>query len=161
MKRVIKHLYQPCGLSCGNAVLKMLLNYYGICNNLSIPDLIKICNTDAATGTTDKNLIQGLEHTKIPYEQNSVTDDNKALSILKNRLKNEFFLMRALTKNIPHWILVNNYNESTKLFNVLDPWLGEITYNDQEIINIWKPRNYDGFYVPQLLNNNYKISKVN
>jgi ABC-type bacteriocin/lantibiotic exporter with double-glycine peptidase domain len=122
----------------------MLLNYYGIYIDLSITELIKICDTDNKTGTTDKNLIMGLEHTNIPYEQNT-NKSKKALSILKKRINNELFLMRTLTKGIPHWILISGYYNN--MWIVLDPWLGNIRYTDDEITNIWKPRSYDGFYV--------------
>jgi len=144
----IEHLYQPCGISCGNTVLKMLLNFYGICPDTSIEELIRICGTDNKTGTTDKKLKVGLEYANIPHEQNTVIGED-SITDLKSRLGNELFLMRTLTKGIPHWILVYHYDGS--MWDVMDPWLGEIQYNDQEILDIWEPRNYDGFYVPRTL----------
>jgi GNAT superfamily N-acetyltransferase len=164
----IHHLYQPCGISCGNTVLKMLLNYYNISKNLSIEDLVDICGTDTKTGTTDKKLILGLEYTNVPYDQNK----NKtitSLSDLKGRIGNELFLMRTLTRGIPHWILVYHYDGSE--WDCMDPWLGEIKYSDDELVHIWEPRDFDGFFVPRILpkmesfsnfgENKYPISRIN
>jgi len=35
------------------------------------------------------------------------------------------------------------------IFYVNDPWLGEITYNESELYEIWKDRNFFFFEIPK------------
>lgn len=164
----LKHQYQPTGISCGNTVLKILMDYYGIFDELSIDDLVVICGTDTKTGTTDKKLMVGLDHVGIPYKQSEDKDADEAMHTLNRRINRKFFMMRTLTQGVFHWILITG--KTGDLWNVMDPWLGEITYTDQEIIDIWEPRAFDGFYVPRKWKppvsfdsfnaDDYKISKI-
>lgn len=53
--------------------------------------------------------------------------------------------MRTLTQGIKHWVVI--YGKTHNQFLVADPWLGKIKYNVEQIISIWKPRDFDGFIV--------------
>lgn len=152
----VNHMYQPNGFSCGNTVIKMLIDYYDIENKVSIDTLIDVCGSDGIKGTTDIEMIKGFKYLNIPYEQNTEFD-NPVDMLIKRLNTDSFFVMRTLTKGIKHWILVLKYDESNDTFKVLDPWLGKIEYNTSEIISIWEPRNYDGFFVP----NNKDVVKNN
>ena len=55
------------------------------------------------------------------------------------------FIMRTLTKGVKHWIVI--YGKKDNVFLVADPWLGKIKYDTKQIINIWEPRDFDGFVV--------------
>ena len=59
-------------------------------------------------------------------------------------------ILRTITFNVPHWILIKGYSENNFLVN--DPWLGEIIYTEKELDNIWKLRNYQ-FY--EIINDEY------
>jgi hypothetical protein len=49
-------------------------------------------------------------------------------------------IVRTITQQIPHWIVIHGYNDDT--FTVNDPWLGPKTYTEQELDEIWKVRNH-------------------
>jgi GNAT superfamily N-acetyltransferase len=54
--------------------------------------------------------------------------------------KGNVSIVRTMTKGVPHWIVIDGYDNDT--FNVNDPWLGQIKYNEEELGNIWKVRDY-------------------
>ena len=149
-KTRLKRLTQPNGLSCGNTVLKMVMDYYGTHQDLTIENLIIICGTNWQTGTTDVNLKMGLDYVGIPNNQSVNTNEEENLNILKENLKDNFFLMRTRIHSIPHWILVYEYDQETDTFQVHDPAFEISEYNSTDICNIWSQavKPYDGFYTP-------------
>ena len=138
------YLKQTTGINCGPTSLKMLLDYYDSNINPSIDELTEIMEVDMEAGTTDVRMKKGLVHCNLNHEQIKVNDD--ALTFLKNYVKNDRkILLRTLTRGVKHWVVVYDYKDD--LFLVADPWLGKIKYNEKQIYNIWKPRNFDGFVV--------------
>ena len=139
------HSKQTTGINCGPTSLKMLLNYYDVNINPPIDELTEIMEVDIEAGTTDVRMAKGLDYCEINHKQIKV-DDNESLTFLKNYIKNDRkILLRTLTRGAKHWVVVYDYKDD--LFLVVDPWLGKIKYNEKQIYNIWKPRNFDGFVV--------------
>ena len=137
----IKHIYQPDDISCGPTCLKMIDDHInkGI---ITIEDLKKIIGTNDIKGTTLDDMIVGLEHLNIDYEVPDLTDVSEAIKYLNNSLNNgEPIILRTLTRGIKHWVIVSGFDGEK--YDVKDPWLGEITYNEKQIIGIWKPRDFD------------------
>lgn len=145
IKDTFPYLQQTTGINCGPTSLKILLNYYKELDRLSINELTDIMEVDMDFGTTDIRMKKGLDYCNLNYKQ-IVTNNNDALNLLKNYLKNDRkILLRTLTQGIKHWVVVYDYKDD--LFWVADPWLGKIKYNEKQIYSIWEPRNFDGFIV--------------
>lgn len=141
----LKLIHQPNGIACGPTSLKMVSDYYDIV--CSIEELTIVMGTDDKTGTTDVKMKLGLDYLSLDYEQFS-GDKDTSYNKLYTALKNEnIILLRTLVKGIKHWICCDNYSETKKTFNILDPWLGNYELNESEIENVWQPRDYDGFMV--------------
>jgi ABC-type bacteriocin/lantibiotic exporter with double-glycine peptidase domain len=144
---------QPDGISCGNTCLKMVFEYLDIHKSVSIPEIVKVCGTNSEHGTRHIEMSKGLKFYNIPFRRTpllNIDNSDKQLDYLDTILKNDnVFLLRTLTHNIFHWVIVTGKTESR--YHINDPWLGSITYTCDEVINIWEPRNYDGFEI--LLNN--------
>lgn len=137
------YLKQTTGINCGPTSLKMLLEYYRTNINPSIDELTDVMEVDIEAGTTDVRMRKGLVHCKLNHKQIKVGGDN-AMTFLKNYVKNDRkILLRTLTRGVKHWVVVYDFKDN--LFLVADPWLGKIKYNEIQIYNIWKPRNFDGF----------------
>lgn len=145
--RNITLIQQPDGISCGNTCIKMLLEYIGIGYDMTIEDIVDICGTNNLHGTRDIEMIKGLDYFKIPYKRNNTQgDDLIQLSYLNDVLKiNNIFFLRTLTMGIKHWVIVTGENNGTYYVN--DPWLGLKYYTADDIIKIWKPRDFDGFEI--------------
>jgi predicted double-glycine peptidase len=60
----------------------------------------------------------------------------------------ENMMLSALQKHC-HWIVIFDYELDGGIFYVNDPWLGEITYNESELYEIWKDRNFFFFEIPK------------
>ena len=145
LKDTFPILQQTNGINCGPTSLKMLLNYYKTRKNPSLDTLTDVMEVDTDFGTTDIRMKKGLVYCKINHKQIK-TNSEGALNLLKNYIKNDRkILLRTLTQGVKHWIVIYDFKDN--LFLVADPWLGKIKYNDKEIYNIWKPRNFDGFIV--------------
>lgn len=137
----IKHLYQPDEISCGPTCLKMIDNHInkGV---ITIEDLKKIVGTNNIKGTTLDDMVIGLEHLNISYDIPNLNDEREAIGYLNDSLNNgEPIILRTLTKGIKHWIIVSSFDGQK--YDVKDPWLGEITYNEKQIVRIWEPRGFD------------------
>lgn len=145
LKDKFPYISQTTGINCGPTSLKILLEYYKSRINPSIDELGEIMETDFDFGTTDVRMKKGLVHCNLNHRQIHI-DDSNALTLLKNYVKNDRkILLRTLTRGVKHWVVVYDFKDD--LFLVSDPWLGKIKYNDKQIYNIWKPRNFDGFIV--------------
>lgn len=140
-------ILQTDGISCGNTCIKMILEHKNIHKNVSIQDIIDICGTNVEHGTRDIEMLKGLTHFNIPNKQNDYIDDEDLnIEYLDNLLsKGNIFLLRTLTHGVKHWVIV--YGKKNGLYLINDPWLGLKSYRKKDIIDIWKPRNYDGFEI--------------
>ena len=137
----IEHLYQPDGISCGPTCLKMILNHIQT-NDVTIEDIKKIVGTNNIKGTTLDDMIVGLENLNIKYEYPKLENKETAIKYLNNSIKNNNpIILRTLTQGIKHWVIVDDFDG--EYYSVEDPWLGEIQYNEEEIIVIWEPRDFD------------------
>lgn len=124
----ISLLKQPCGISCGNTVIKMILNYLNIHKDISIQKIIKICGTTPQFGTRDIEMKHGLDYFGIEnYQNKTVGNDEEQIAYLDNILDElNVFALRSLTQGIKHWVLVIGHNNG--FYTVNDPWLGKINY---------------------------------
>lgn len=140
------HIYQNKNHTCGPTCVEMIANYLGVKHDGG--DAIEtLCGCNSTTGTIDTGIKSALDSLGISNKQNTeYTDIDSAISLLNASIKDgNVFLMRTLTKGIKHWIIV--YKFDGEKYYIADPWLGKITYSLNEIINIWKPRNFDGFSI--------------
>lgn len=143
MMKTIKHYQQPTGNTCGPTCIYMvhkhLNDYQG-----SIGDIAKLCTTDWVVGTPPDKMILGLDGLDIKYIHH--VEPNEPFDLLNNIIsKGNITMLRTLTQGIPHWIIVNDYDG--KIYNVLDPWLGEIVYNHKDLDYVWSGRNYECFEI--------------
>lgn len=136
-------IYQPNGISCGPTCIKMVYNYVKNNEQIAIDDISNICGTNNIKGTTLDDMIKGLDHFNIQHTvPTNLTDDKKAICFLNTALINDqIVILRTLTHGIKHWIIVDSIRE--QLYYVNDPWLGELIYTKEQILNIWTPRNFD------------------
>ena len=140
----MNHLYQTDGYNCGATCIKMLTDHYSM-ESPSIEEIAKICETDE-TGACDLRMKKGLEHVGLQYEGGEGNIEQ-----LKGDLSSGYkIILRTLTKGIKHWIVVYDYVDNMFVCN--DPWLGRIKYTGDELIKIWKPRNFYYFKIQNKLN---------
>jgi len=134
----VKHIYQPTGNSCGPTCIKMVGEF--IMGNVSeIDDICKTCGTDWVVGTPPEKMKIGLDNLGIKFIEHS--NEIKPYQSIRNVIdKGNVSIVRTMTKGVPHWIVIDGYDNDT--FNVNDPWLGQIKYNEEELGNIWKVRDY-------------------
>lgn len=139
----MKYIRQPDGISCGPTCIKMVGDFIkGEVSSIS--DICKSCGTDNLVGTPPERMIKGLDSLGIEYKIHS--NENNPIQTLKNILdSNHVAILRTLTRGYPHWIVVVSYNGDT--FDVNDPWLGQIKYTREELIDIWKNRDFYYFEI--------------
>jgi predicted double-glycine peptidase len=141
----IKHIYQPDAISCGPTCLLMVYN--SISNrNITIEDIKKIVGTDNIKGTTLDDMIIGLNHLQIKFDNPVLQNEAEAIAYLNTALINKTpVIIRTLTKGEKHWIVATEFNGL--YYELKDPWLGEIKYTKQELISIWKPRDFHCLHI--------------
>ena len=134
----MKHIFQPDGVSCGPTCIKMACDFSNIVTP-SIDEICEICGTDNVVGTPPKKLTKGLFHFNVNFiiHDDVVTPYETLIQILN---ESSICVLRTITHNVPHWIIVKTYNNDK--FLVYDPWLGVLEYTENELDNIWKIRNY-------------------
>lgn len=139
----IKHIYQPTGNSCGPTCIKMVGDF--LSGNIpSIDEICQMCGTDWVVGTPPDKMKKGLDMLGIKYIEH--ISEIEPFQSIKNTIdKDHFAIVRTVTKKVPHWILIHNYDGDT--FMVNDPWLGEIKYNEKQLGKIWKIRDYFYFEI--------------
>jgi hypothetical protein len=141
--RLVKHLYQPDGISCGPTCIKMVGDFFkGEVD--SIDEICKSCGTDNITGTPPERMRKGLDSLDIQYIEHM--DEENPYDSLRSVIDNgSVAMLRTLTQRVPHWIVVHSYEDDT--FYVNDPWLGQLTYDETDLEDIWRERNYFFFEV--------------
>lgn len=142
-KRLVKHIKQPNGISCGPTCIKMVGDFFKG-EVPSIEDICKECGTDSITGTPPERMRKGLDSLGIQYIEH-ISEENPFQSLKDAIDRGSVALLRTLTHGVPHWIVVHSYED--KVFNVNDPWLGQITYNTIQLHTIWKERDHFFFEV--------------
>ena len=141
-------LQQTEGWNCGPTALFMAYKPMKNYKPSSIEEVSNLCGADNISGTTDARMLAGLTALNIKNARNTETNGYNALLWLRNTLEDgNVFLLRGLVKGIKHWVLVTEYDESTGLFTILDPWLGVYHKAAPGVNKIWEPRDYDGFVV--------------
>lgn len=142
-KRLVKHIKQPDGISCGPTCIKMVADFFKG-NIPSISEICIMCETDSITGTPPERMRKGLNRLGIEYVEH--IDEESPYESLKAVIDNgSVAMLRTFTHRVPHWIVIDSYNDET--FFVNDPWLGQIQYNEEQLEEIWKERNYFFFEV--------------
>ena len=139
----MEHIYQPDGVSCGPTCIKMAASFVNkTIDNIGV--ICKYCQTDNVIGTPPDRMILGLNKYSFNYKIH-INDENP-YNVLKTCLDGgSITILRTITKGIPHWIIVKDYNDEN--FNIYDPWLGIISYSEKELDNIWKVREYFFFEI--------------
>lgn len=153
----IKHRYQPTGNTCGPTCLYMVLDYvtnkkndlpFDVEIKTSIDEISKLCGTDWIVGTPPEKMVKGMKALGIkhveymcsprPYDLLCEIIDSGNIPIL-----------RTITKGVPHWIIVDGYTKYilTTVFNVMDPWLGKIQYDEKALDSIWAVRQHQLFEI--------------
>lgn len=140
------HSFQMAGHTCGPTCIKMVADYLGV-GYSHIDEIIELCGCNTKTGTIDTGIKNALDSLGVKNQQNLFhKDDSSAMDFLDSLLGDgDIFIMRTLTRGIKHWIIV--YGKRGNEYLIADPWLGKITYGAPEILQIWSPREFDGFVV--------------
>lgn len=139
----MQHIFQPNGFSCGPTCIKMVANYLRKGEEYSIDDITKFCETDTTIGTPPNRMQMGMNKLRIAYKINHGFEElDKALS------RNDVCILRTFTNQVPHWIIVYDYENITKEYKVNDPWLGRMEYTHDELEKIWMGREYFFYDIP-------------
>lgn len=142
---------QPTGNSCGPTCLYMINQSYMVnkpymTHNPTIEEIYEICGTDWVVGTPPDRMEKGMEALKIKYVEHMASP--RPFELLDLILKDgNIAILRTITKGVPHWIIVQS--KTPMLYNILDPWQGEIQYYQPDLDAIWKPRDYQFFEIIQ------------
>lgn len=146
LKKLVKQIHQPTGISCGPTCIKMVGDFYkGKVDE--IDEICKHCGTDSIVGTPPDRMKKGLEKLNIQYVEH--IDEENPYQSLRDVIDNgSLCIVRTFTHGVPHWIVIHSYDENDpSIFNVNDPWLGQLTYDEEELNKIWKDRNYFFFEI--------------
>ncbi len=144
---------QPTGNSCGPTCLKMIHSHIDMkyiynegYNRPSIEKICDLCGTDWVVGTPPERMEKGMKALGLDYIEyvNIPNPYHFIIQILESELRN-IPLLRTITKGVPHWIIVTEVINGE--FKINDPWQGNITYTEEELDAVWKPRNYQMFEV--------------
>jgi len=148
----VKHIYQPTGNSCGPTCIKMVGEF--IKGEIpSIDDICVTCGTDWVVGTPPDKMRIGLDELGITYKEH--INEIEPYQSIKNVIdKGNVAILRTITQEIPHWIVIHGYNEEDFMIN--DPWLGPKTYTEEDLEEIWKVRDYFFF---EIISGKQKIAK--
>lgn len=144
----IELVNQPTGNSCGPTCLFMIKMKQNTNELISIDDISEMCGTDWIVGTPPDRLEKGLRALNIQYiEYKTHYRPYEKLIDLIN--VGNIGLLRTITKNIPHWIIVDDFNvvNEKPIFHIVDPWLGYLNYDMEGLEEIWKPREYQFFEI--------------
>jgi len=139
----IQHIYQPTGNSCGPTCLKMVGDFiHGDVGK--IDDICKECGTDWVVGTPPDKMRIGLQKLNINYAEHQ--KDIFPFKQLRHAIdRGNVCIVRTITQGVPHWINIVGYNMD--VFDVHDPWLGPIKYNEEELFKIWSIRDFFFFEI--------------
>jgi ABC-type bacteriocin/lantibiotic exporter with double-glycine peptidase domain len=109
-----------------------------------IQEIAEVCGTDWVVGTPPERMIKGFENYEIKYVE--YVHSPKPYDLLKKVIDSDNIpIVRTITQGVPHWIIVNGYDD--KKYNILDPWLGQIEYTQEQLDLIWSPRQYQFFEI--------------
>lgn len=140
-----QHISQPTGHSCGPTCMKMVHDYF-IGDVFQIDEICEACGTDWVVGTPPDRLITGLDYMGIDYEHHISMDS--PYDFLRNVFsKNNIAIVRTITHGVPHWIVVRGWDDNKGVFIVNDPWLGPQEYTEEELEEVWVPRDYEFFEI--------------
>lgn len=155
---IINYKQQPTGNTCGPTCIYMALRY--ILNHpndlpfdIDIADTVEgiaeACGTDWIVGTPPDRMEKGMDAVNIKYIE--YIHPKRPFDLLKQVIDaGNIPIIRTITQGVPHWIIANGYVGD--VFNILDPWLGVIKYDIQQLNKIWMPRDYQFFEI--LVNEN-------
>lgn len=141
-----EHMFQSRGYDCGPTCIKMVATALGVGRQLTLNDIIDACGSDPTTGTDDKKMEKGMAAAGVPFKVGAArTPEELATSLEAGHM----IILRTLTRGIKHWIIL--YKFDGQRFHVQDPWLGPLSYTPEEVVNIWKPRDYFYFEVSRTM----------
>lgn len=147
-KMTIKLVNQPTGNSCGPTCLYMINNSLFGNEHQSIDEISTACGTDWIVGTPPDRLEKGLKYLGVNYihHQNILRPFEKLVDLINI---GNVCVLRTITKQVPHWIIIDNFEDidGKLIFNVIDPWLGYLKYNVDDLEGIWKQREYECFEI--------------
>ena len=143
----INYFKQPTGNTCGPACLKMVHSSIFTLQDtlqITIEDIADMCGTDWVVGTPPDRMEEGLKALGLEYVIH-VGEENPFESLHKTIDDGSTPILRTLTREMPHWIIVESYVGC--IYNVLDPWLGRIQYTEEELTKIWEVRDFFYFEI--------------
>jgi len=153
MMITINYKQQPTGNTCGPTCIYMVLRHIlNRSNDLlfdvdivdSIESIAEACGTDWVVGTPPDRMQKGMDAVKLKYIE--CIHSKQPFDLLKQVIDSgNIPIIRTITQGMPHWVIVNGYVGDE--FNILDPWLGVIKYDIQQLNNIWMPRDYQFFKI--------------
>lgn len=141
--KIMNHIYQPTGNSCGPTCIKMVADVL-LKDCPTIEEICTICETDWVKGTPPERMRKGLDNLKIKYSE-YISEKDPYQSIKNCVDKSNVAIIRTVTDNVPHWIICYQYNGD--LFHIYDPWKGIIKYTKAQLDAIWKVRDYFFFEI--------------
>lgn len=159
MIQTISYQQQPTGNTCGPTCIYMALRY--VLNNpndlpfdIDIVDTVEsiaeACGTDWVVGTPPDRMQKGMDAVNMKFIE--YIHPKRPFDLLKQVIDaGNIPIIRTITQGVPHWIIANGYVGD--VFDILDPWLGVIKYDIQELNYIWMPRDYQFFEI--LVNEDY------
>ena len=149
----INYHRQPTGNTCGPTCLYMALKYVlNYPNDLpfdveiadTVEGIAEACGTDWIVGTPPERMVKGMDALNMKYVE--YIHPKRPFDLLKQVIDaGNVPIIRTITQGMPHWIIANGYHQDE--FNILDPWLGVIKYNTQQLNHIWMPRDYQFFEI--------------
>jgi predicted double-glycine peptidase len=137
---------QKTEYTCGAAAVINVLSYLKYPTTFTEEYLASIGGISPIYGCTHDSMEHILNSVGLENERIVGKDKHYSFEKLNNELsEGHLCIMRTLTRGIKHWIVV--YRKEGEKYRVSDSWLGDITYTKKQIDSIWRPRDYDAFFV--------------
>lgn len=109
-----------------------------------IEEIAEACGTDWVVGTPPERMVKGFEEYEMKYIE--YVHSPNPYNLLKHVIDSENIpIVRTITQDVPHWIIINGYDNEK--YNILDPWLGQIEYTQEQLDLIWSKRQYQFFEI--------------
>ncbi len=147
----MKHIFQPTGHSCGPTCIKMILPD----ESPSIEELIELSSTDWTIGTPPERMEYAFNALNISYKIKSGFQSLKSAVAYRKPC-----IVRTITDEIPHWIIVYGYYKKEDFWFINDPASGKIEYNSDELERIWKPRDFFYFEIENYIWDELSTSEI-
>lgn len=138
---------QPNSYTCGPTAVCIVAKHFGMPNWITPIRLGRLAGTNPRTGTTEIEMAAALDALSFTWVRPRRSSTHELIRAVEDE---QFILLRTgqldgREVTAKHWLLMHGYNKDSKRFLIHCPSRGAMTLSAEEILPIWKCRDYDHF----------------